>query len=72
MTHDTTVKPIIAAKSAAIGKYALPPVAYLVRSVKYVRGETKQILLANPGNSLKGTKTPLMKMRGNLTKELII
>lgn len=48
------------------------PVAYLARSVKYVRGEIKQILLAKPGNSLKGTKTPLMNMSGNLTKELII
>ena len=41
-------------------------------SVKYVRGEMKQMLLANPGNSLKGTKTPLINMSGNLTNELII
>ena len=46
--------------------------AYLVRSVKYVSGEMKQMLLANPGNSLKGTKTPPMNTSGNLTKELII
>lgn len=32
----------------------------------------KQMLLANPGNSLKGTNTPLMNMSGNLIKELII
>ena len=30
------------------------------------------MLLANPGNSLKGTKTPLINMSGNLTNELII
>ena len=32
----------------------------------------KQMLLANLGNSLKGTKIPLINKSGNLTKELII
>ncbi len=50
----------------------MPPVAYLARSVKYVSGEIKAMLLANAGISLKGTKTPLMNISGNFTKELII
>jgi len=32
----------------------------------------KAMFLANAGNSPKGTKTPLIKMSGNLMKELII
>jgi len=40
--------------------------------VKYVSGEIKAMLLANAGNSPTGTKMPLMKMSGNLMKELII
>jgi hypothetical protein len=43
-----------------------------MRSVKYVSGEIKAMLLANAGISLKGTKMPLMNMSGNFTKELII
>ena len=50
----------------------MPPVAYLARSVKYVSGEIKAILLANAGISLKGTKTPLMNMSGNFMMVLSI
>ena len=45
---------------------------YRARSVKYVRGEIKVMLLAKAGISLKGTKIPLINISGNFTNELII
>ncbi len=50
----------------------MPPAAYRARSVKYVSGEIKAMLLANTGISPKGIKTPLMNISGNFMKELII
>ena len=50
----------------------MPPAAYLARSVKYVSGEIKAMLLANAGISPKGTKTPLMNMSGNFMMVLSI
>ena len=42
---------------------------YLAKSVKYVRGENKEMVFPQTGSSSIGTKMPLMKTSGNLIME---
>jgi len=44
----------------------VPCTEYLAKSVKYVKGEIREIVFPQTGSSSIGTKIPLIKTSGNL------